>query len=504
MVKLTKGQIENKLATLVSNNDFEQLALFVGEQPEADLNAYIEKKSCGLLALAIKNKCKECFDWIISHPSFTTIAKKPTISNDFYEPNYYIDLKLKIDGIDKIFAIADSDEESEQESDDEHIEANQANSDEESEQESDDEHIEANQANLEPIDFYSYDELIGVDKAIELYTKAPNIPNSYYLKKLIETNVFISPDSLVQLEKYPEIYHQVMGKIEFNQAYLIELFNMQISSKSSFVYDTIDKLSQLVNPKTLSYLVKKVILANSIGTIKHLLKIFGSNVKLFNKARCTDVLTFSLCDTSGHRVSIQAEMIETVLTHVLTDPLLGKSFDAQMFTINFLGNHNYLQISNMWNKWNQLDLPVGLGPYVIKALKYYYLKLKSREYSTKKDWIHLISNLNVMLKAKWCRVNLWDFANHTSLQLYYKRIFTEDIRRVLFEHIAYVLIANGQEPTEYAKKSMELLQIDYQDLVKVAPVWVNTFLKLPGEKTNQAAQPAQTKKRKTTQVEIDV
>jgi hypothetical protein len=493
MVKLTKGQIENKLATLVSNNDFEQLALFVGEQPEANLNAYIEKKSCGLLALAIKNKCKECFDWILSHSSFTAIAKKPTISNDFYEPNYYIDLKLlKIDGDDKIFAIADSDEELKQGPNDEHIEANQI----------------PDPNNEDAIDFYSYDELIGVDKAIELYTKAPNIPNSYYLKKLIGANVFISPDSLVQLEKYPEIYYQVMGKIEFNQAYLIELFNMQISSKSSFVYDTIDKLSQLVSPKTLSYLIKKVILANSIGTIGYLLKIFGSNVKLFTKARCTDVLTFSLCDTSGHRVSILAETIETVLTHVLTDPLLGDNFDAQMFIINFLGHHDYLQISNMWNKWNQLDLPVGLGPYVIKALKYYYLKLKSHEYSKKKDWIHLISNLNLILKAKWCRVNLWDFANHKSLQLYYKRIFTEDIRRVLFVHIAYILIANGQEPTEYAKKSMELLQIDYQDLVKEAHVWIEKNLPkltdVEKNSTNLVKQPTQSKKQKTIKAEINV
>ena len=89
MVKLTKFQIETKLATMVINNDHEQLGLFIGENSDADINGIVSKKQFGLLSLAIQNRCKECFDWLIANPNYTAIGNKPDDDFDFADSNFY-------------------------------------------------------------------------------------------------------------------------------------------------------------------------------------------------------------------------------------------------------------------------------------------------------------------------------------------------------------------------------------------------------------------------------
>jgi hypothetical protein len=238
MVKLTKFQIESKLATLIQHNDFEQLESFIQTNPEISLNLHLDKKYCGLLSWAISNKSKECFDWILAHEKFTAKKFKIVPTYELYERNYY-----------SIINFADVNNFEEEEPDNENINPEPINN-----------HVESDNGIEDSLD---YENIMGIEKAIEMYSRAPNFPNSYYLRELVKAQAYIFPEHLVKLERFPDLYNQACVNINLDFNYLLGLFIEQLATQSKMVIKTYEKIKNNLTPKQLSVVIKKTVRKNS-------------------------------------------------------------------------------------------------------------------------------------------------------------------------------------------------------------------------------------------------
>lgn len=504
MVKLTKGQIETKLATLVTNNDHEQLELFVAANPDANINGVISKKKQGLLSLAIENRCKECFDWLLANGNYTAIGNKPDDKFNFPSSNFYV-LHQEYENLNPVAQPEPDDSDEDDNSDD---------SDEEDNLDNDE---------VDDINSYEYDGIVGTSKAIEMYTRAPNLANGYYLSRLIEAQVFFSPENLIKLENFPQMYGLACGSIMFTHDYLCTLLEKQILTNSSKASKTFDKLKPNLTPIQLSYFVKQT-LANSSNFqfLKYLLDIYGSKIKLIEYTKPTDILTFTLLMSYHNDTKLIPTFLDMILTQYKKEPV-GDFFDAHMFVYNFITYFDYFKLNLTGNLWKQLDLTVDLGPHIKAYLQWDFHKEK-KYYFDENFPIHQQYNLFMMLKFLWCKSNPWDFTDNEKVKLHSKNQIKNENKKTKaheykakyekhdelknkYKSIAYVLIANGFEPTAYAKEAMELLDISYEDLVAKTPGYVKDFLPLTNtldQIINPVSQPNKssksTKPNKSSQV----
>ncbi len=464
MVKLTKGQIETKLATLVANNDHEQLALFVGEQPDANINGVLSKKQVGLLRLAIENRCKECFDWLLANPNYTAIGNKPNNKFIFLSSNFYV-LHQEYEKLNPL-----AQPNTEQEPNDLDEEDNLDNDE------------------VDDINSYEYDEIVGTSKAIEMYTRAPTLANGYYLTRLIEAQVYFSPENLCKLENFSQMYGLACGSIMFTNDYLYELLEKQIILNLPRASETFNKLKSNLTPIQLSYFVKQT-LANSCNFqfLKYLLDIYGSKIKLLENNKPTDILTFTLLIRYHKEVKFVPTFYKIILDQYKKEPV-GDFFDAHMFVYNFITHYDYSMLIQTANLWKQLDLTMDLGPHIKAYLQWEFHKEEIYHFP-----IYTQYHLFMMLKFSWCKSNPWNFTDNEKVKLYSKTQIKNENKKTKaheykakyenhdklknkYKSIAYVLIANGFEPTAYAKEAMELLDISYEDLVATTPKYIKENL----------------------------
>jgi hypothetical protein len=462
MVKLTKFQIETKLGLFIANNDYEQLVQFISTQSDADVNGYLIRKRGGLLNVAIQNKSKECFNLIITHPNFTAISTKPEFkfgywddsSYDIYEeyvnPGPFQDVNNVPNQQNQILPqpvmeLADEEEES---------------------------------PNMTP-DRYSY--IIGTGEAIKIYVRAPNLANVYYLIKLVYAKAFFSPENLTALEKFPEIYNQICAYTVFTQDYLLGILREQICSKSQMAPNTFLKVN--LNLELVSWFAKLTVRQSHMNFLRYLFEVYGSGIKLFEYGKSTDILTYSF--TLYDRKEM-FKVMEAIIAQYIKDPI-GDTFDAYMFVQHFIECEYDLEMAKMQAQWSQLKLPVDLGPYVRSFLKYVYHRYWEQYHTELSYCRSKFSNLCLILKSPWCKTNPWDFTDNEKIKAEIKKKLAINqgysatsnahMLRKTFKNFAHVFIANGFEPTSNAKQAMEILGINYEELVASTPKWIKANLK---------------------------
>ncbi len=469
MVKLTKFQIETKIGLLIANNDYEQLEQFIATQPDADINGYITRKRGGLLNVAIQNKSKECFNLIITHPNFTAISTKPEFKFGYWDDSSY-DIYEEYVNPGPVHTVTN--------------EPNQQNQilpqpvmelADEDENENTDEEEES--PNMTP-DRYSY--IIGTDEAIKIYVRAPNLANVYYLKNLVYAKAFFSPENLTALEKFPEIYNHICAYTVFTQDYLLGILQEQICSKSQMAPNTFLKVN--LNLELVSWFAKLTVSQSHINFLRYLFEVYGSGIKLFEYGKPTDILTYSF--TLYDRKEM-FKVMEVIIAQYIKDPI-GDTFDAYMFVQHFIECEYDLEMTKMQAEWSQLKLPVDLGPYVRSFLKYVYHRYWEQYHTELEYCKYKLSNLYLLLKSTWCKTNPWDFTDNAKIKAHInKKLTTKNsyvksnaqMLKTSYENFAHVFISNGFEPTPNAKEAMEILGINYEELVASTPKWIKANLK---------------------------
>ncbi len=470
MVKLTKFQIETKIGLLIANNDYEQLEQFIASQPDADINGYITRKHGGLLNVAIQNKSKECFDLIISHPNFTAISTKPKYKFDYWDDSGY-DVYEKYVNPGPVHIVTN--------------EPNQQNQIlpqpvvELADDFEEDEDYEERQV-MTP-DRYAY--IIGTGEAIDVYVRAPNFANGHYLRQLIQAKASFTPENLTALEKFPEIHNQICTYTEFTQDYLLEILREQICSKSPMAPNTFARVKPNLTPEYLSWFVKLTVKKANINFLSYLFETYGSGIKLLEYGKPTDILTYALTLYDGKEMF---KAMETIIAQYIKKPI-GDSFDAYMFVQHFIESEYFVEMAKMQPLWSQLKLPVDLGPYVSSFVKYTYHKYWDQYHTELVYCTSKFSNLFLLLKSTWCTTNPWDFTDNAKikdeinkkLNVNHRHAATSNAHmlRKSYENFAHVFISNGFEPTPNAKEAMEILGIDYKELVANTPKWIKANLK---------------------------
>ncbi len=502
MVKLTKFQIETKLGLLIANNDYEQLEQFIAAQPEANINGYITRKHGGLLNTAIQSKSKECFDLIISHPNFKVISEKPEYKFDYWDDSRY---DIDEDYVNPGSVVQVPNNEPAQQ-DQVQINPNLANlapkvprvqvesddSDQDFDNSDDEEEL---QLAMTP-ERYAY--IIGTDAAIQMYTRAPNFANGYYLRQLIQAKATFTPENLTTLEKFPEIHSQICAYTEFTHDYLLEILREQICAKSPMASNTFAKVMNHLTPEYLSWFAKLSVSKSNMNFLSYLFETYGSGIKLLEYGKPTDILTyaFTLYDRKE-----MFKVIQVIIAQYIKDPI-GNQFDAYMFVQHFIECEYFDDMAKMQSQWSQLKLPVDLGPYVRSFCKYTYHRYWERyhadfEYSK-------LSNLYLLLKSSWCKTNPWDFTDNTIIKAEINKKLTINHRyaatsnvymlKKTFEKFSHVFIANGFGPTPNAQEAMEILGINYDELVADTPEWIKAnFKELSQDKPDDKSKKIPTK-----------
>ena len=502
MVKLTKTQIENKIIQLIQYNDFEQLELFLQEQPEANLNGRSTRKYCGFLSWAIQNKSKECFDLILSHPTFTIKNTKPIYEDDNYDGGYqdypfYPELNYI----------------------DEEVNQNE-NSDDEMDIEQDDEHEDELDEDLVIDDnimsFSLYSNLIGYDKAIEMYTRAPNIPNSYYLIELIKAKILLEPEQLIKLEPYNNIYNLALQNVDLSQDFLFGLLHEQMYKKSLNILGTWNKLKQYIQPYHFTNIICNVIRSNSNSFLQYLLDEHElDGIDLIINKKPTDILTFFLSNCY-YDLEKHTDTLNIILKNVKAN--LNKfQLDSINFFKTFLICYNPEILIKYYGEWLWLPVNHDFSTCLTKFLQHNFQTELIENYRLNSTWY---SSVNLICRLGWCKSNPFDFTNNNQIKsdlkskvdLNYYSIETTEKKKLyveVYKKFAYILVANGFEPTPNAKETMSLLDIKPEELsLEVATDWVNLNLepikKEEQVKTSKKKPASKSKKQTTVKVQVNV
>ncbi len=520
MVKLTKFQIETKLGLLIANNDYEQLEQFIAAQPDANINGYITRKRGGLLNVAIQSKSKECFDLIISHPNFTVISTKPEYKFDYWDDRQY-DIYEEYDNPGTVLIVNNKPNNELNQQDQGQVNPNLApkvprNADSDSDQDSNDsdddyDDDDDNELAMTPD---RYANIIGTDEAIQMYTRAPNFANGHYLRQLIQAKASFTPENLVTLEKYPEIYNQICAHTEFTHDYLLEFLRYQICSKSPMAPNTFAKVMDNLTPEHLSWFAKLSVKQSNFNFLSYLFETYGSQIQLLEYGKPTDILTYALILLDRKEMF---KVMEPIIAQYIKDPI-GNQFDAYMFVQHFIECEYYDEMAKMQPLWSQLKLPVDLGPYVRSFVKYTYHSYWDQYHTELTYCKSKFSNLYLLLKSSWCKTNPWDFTDNTIIKedinkkitIRYGYAVTSNIYMLMktFENFAHVFISNGFEPTPNAKEAMEILGIKYEDLVASTPKWIKNNIgelyQINTTKQTKAAKKPRGKKLKVVDEPIEI
>ncbi len=238
-----------------------------------------------------------------------------------------------------------------------------------------------------------------------------------------------------------------------------------------------------LNLELVSWFAKLTVEKANINFLSYLFETYGSGIKLFEYGKPTDILTYALTLYDGKEMF---KVMEAIIAQYIKKPI-GDSFDAYMFVQHFIECENYMDLIKMQAEWSQLKLPVDLGPYVSSFVKYTYHRYWDQYHTELSYCRSKFSNLCLLLKSTWCKTNPWDFTDNEKIKAEIKKKLAINkgysatsnahMLRKTFENFAHVFIANGFEPTSNAKQAMEILGINYEELVASTPKWIKANLK---------------------------
>lgn len=381
------SQIENKLIKLVEYNDYEQLEKLIMEN-KFNINKPISKKNEILLGLSILYKSKECFDYLINHPSFNIHLKYPQLEIDYgYWDRYKSD-----DESDE----EQDDSESVSDSESENQEQNDVNKDDEDNSEqSDSDNSELGYISFTDDDYNRY---LGVERAVNIFLNAPNFPNSYYLREMINHSFYISPKILAKFDNHNEIYNLIIMKIGSNNNYLINLL-YQLIIKGANVDIIYEKVKNLLNINQKNNLIRVIMTSGRIYHVKLLLNDINnfnypkSKANMFKhvlfEINRTRYSRFGLFETQGYN-----EMLDYLIK---TQPITNCKLTQLAKIIMYGSCTDRLVMFN--DKLKQIKLEQDLSPHVAKVINKHIA-----EYYGQVNW----SSFNQLLKLGWCKTNIFE------------------------------------------------------------------------------------------------
>lgn len=470
MGKLTNFQIENKLIKMVEYNDFEVIEQFLNENPY-DINKLMAKKYDTLLGLAITNKSKETFDFLINYPGFNVHLKYPKLDLNCIVLNDYM---------------YDSEDDDDEEFNNLGQADNNQNVDSDDEIENDDEKPPCHNYSV-----FSYNRILGVERALQIYLNAPNFPNSHYLRSMINHNFLITPDILCRLDKYPELYNGILAKNSENTNYLICLLLNKVQYKQDI--DTIwEKVKDNLDINCKTRLFRHVINSGQSSYIKKFFTNPENFYVLNDNNNMTHILTWVIYNMVDNQHMEDKTGFNILLENIRTAPITN--INLKLLTKNIIyGRYSQLLLDN-FEQLKQLDFNEDLSPHLIYSLK--------KQFKSSYDRINW-TNLNLFIKLGWCKSNLINLLTFTNEEI--KEFNYADPQSV--NKILYMLVHHNMKPDlEFFCKYFKFSLDDFAD--NKIKLWFDKNVEeidKPKTKNTTDVKNTKTKKRtKKTNKELEV
>ncbi len=507
MVKLTKTQLETKASKLVEFNDYEKFELFLYENPEFDINT-INRKNYSLLHIAITNKSKECFDYILAHPKLIILSKIPKLEKfeiSYYNYNFICDSEYvgewaqeQDDDNDNDQNDADNDDDNSDDSDDNSDEdEDDDNSDEEDSDDNSDEDNDCSD-NKDNYDDFEYSHYTGFNIALHKYINAPNFPNSYYVRELIKKNIYVSPGNLIKITNIPDMFNQIFPNVQNNILYMVHFLSLLIennSEQTTYVYNLI---KNQLTPDDLTKFVKKSIGHCNVTMLKLLISD-GYDLRFISLSnnKYVDCLSYSLyaisnCYRSSNN-SYNLLLIKFIFNYIkensIFDDNLQNKFNAKMFVQVLLSNRNCItELVKEFDDLNQLNIVEDISPIIMDQFTKFILNGRT--------YIINLEMLNLLLTLKYCKTNIFDYINVKTIDVYVKtqHYVKEILSRLL--SLLYIGKYHNMEPSEEVSKSLFII-LKIQELGDVQAYYKKNIkhLPLPKKKPSTATAKITTKTR---------
>ncbi len=519
MVKLTKTQLETKASKLVEFNDYENFELFLYENPDFDINT-INRRNCSLIHIAITNKSKECFDYILAHPKFIILSKIPKLGkfeisyynyNFICESEYVGEWNQKQDNNDSDHESDDNDSDNDDsdndnddsddnDSDDNESDDNESDDNNSNDSDSDESYIMGEKITDKTVfNDSEYNHYTGFNIALYKYINAPNFPNSYYVRELIKKNIYVSPNNLMKLVNIPELFNQIFPKVQNNLLYMEHFLSLLIENNSEHATNIYNLIKNQLTSDILTKYIKKSFGHCNVTMLKLLIND-GNDLRCIDLSndKYIDCLSYSLYIISNcYRITnnYNSLLLKFILNYIkensIFDNNLQIKFNLKIFIQILLSNRNCItEIIKEFDDINQLNIVEDISPIIMDQIT--KIILGGRSYTIN------LPMLNLLMSLKYCKTNIFDYINVNTLSEYVKgQDFVKDILSKLLG-LLYIGKYHNMEPSEEVSKCLfKIVQI--KELGDVQAFYKKNIKHVPSQKKKQAP-----KTTKTTKSDIDI